>query len=233
MEKIVVRRSWWRRSLLHGLTLLVVAPQVLLASSPAGIGTARTESTAAETGSIRGRVVEQGGAPVPGAQVVVLGTRFGAVAGTDGAFVILGVPAGLAQLRAVRIGYRPSVQTVTVSDGAEAAANFTLERSVLQLEAVITTATGEQSRRSVGNVVASVRIDSIAAQQPLTSVNDALTARTAGVQVQLSSGQTGTAPSIRIRGVNSLSLSNEPLIIIDGVRADNSANTRNSVLKRN
>ena len=222
MEGRVVRRRWWRRSVRLVVVFVVGSSESALAAPSPG-PTSRGEAKTAETGSVRGRVVEQGGAPIAGAQVVVVGTRLGAIAGTDGAFVILGVTAGTVQVRAIRIGYTPSLQTVVVADGAEATANFTLERSVLQLEAVITTATGEQSRRSVGNVVASVRIDSIAAQQPLTSVNDALTARTAGVQVQLGSGQTGTAPSIRIRGVNSLSLSNEPLIIIDGVRADNSA----------
>lgn len=177
----------------------------------------------AEVGSVTGKVSETGGAPIAGAQVIVVGTRLGAITNGEGVYTIRGVTAGAVQLRALRLGYTPSIQTVNVTDGAEANVNFTLERSAVQLEAVVTTATGEQSRRSVGNVVASVRIDSLAGQQPMTSVNDALTARTAGVQVQLGSGQTGTSPSIRIRGVNSLSLSNEPLVIIDGVRADNSA----------
>lgn len=127
------------------------------------------------------------------------------------------------QVRALRLGYQPLTRAVTVTDGGEAVADFSLVKTAIQLEAVVTTATGEQSRKSVGNVVATVKVDSLVGQQPLTSINDALTARTAGVQVQLGSGQTGSAPSVRIRGVNSLSLSNEPLVIIDGVRADNSA----------
>ncbi|MEP7381027.1 MAG: TonB-dependent receptor plug domain-containing protein, partial [Gemmatimonadota bacterium] len=200
-------------------------PATALAERPGGDGggeAARMETPRVD-GAIRGRVFEEDGStPIAGAQVIVVGTRLGAMSAADGTFIIRGVTAGTVQVRALRLGYQPVITAVTVPDGGEATADFRLVRSAIQLEAVVTTATGEQSRKSVGNVVASVKVDSLVGTMPLTSVNDVLTARTSGVQVQLGSGQTGSAPSIRIRGVNSLSLSNEPLIIVDGVRADNS-----------
>lgn len=234
MRRLVfARRSWLGLFVLVGSTAVSPGTAVAGATDGAGRGerdrvaidvsSARVDADVTVEGAIRGRVVEEGDVPVAGAQVLVVGTRQGALTSADGTYIIRGVTAGSVQVRALRLGYQPSVQTVVVTDGGEATANFTLTRSAIQLEAVVTTATGEQSRKSVGNVVASVRVDSLVGQQPLTSVNDVLTARTAGVQVQLGSGQTGTAPSIRIRGVNSLSLSNEPLIIVDGVRIDNSA----------
>jgi TonB-dependent starch-binding outer membrane protein SusC len=178
-------RTYLPRSGLLSLAAAVLMPSVVLAAPVSGKTDAAVTRTARiEDGSIKGRVTEEGsGAPVAGAQVVVVGTRLGAVAGGDGNYVIRGVPAGTVQVRAIRIGFQPTTQSVTVTDGGEATANFSLTKSIIQLEAVVTTATGEQSRKSVGDVVASVRVDSLVGQQPLTSVNDALTARTAGVQV--------------------------------------------------
>src|SRR5205823_718193 len=58
---------------------------------------------------------------------------------------------------------------------------------------------------------------------PITGIHQILSGRVAGVQIMNGWGMTGTTPFIRIRGVNSLSLTNEPLWIVDGVRVDNSA----------
>jgi hypothetical protein len=72
-------------------------------------------------------------------------------------------------------------------------------------------------------VIASVSVDSLAGRAPVTNITEVLQARTPGVQIIPGIGLTGASPSIRIRGTSSLSLSNEPLIIVDGVRVDNSA----------
>lgn len=175
------------------------------------------------TAVIRGRVTETGGtAPIAAAQVVLTGTRQGAVTDADGRYVLRGVAPGTALLRVVRLGYQPITRTVAVTAGGEVVADFSLERAVKTLDAVVTTATGEQSRKSYGNVVATLKADSLAEKASATNVNELLQGRIAGVQVVQGSGQTGTSSSIRIRGTSSLSLSNEPLIIVDGVRIDNS-----------
>lgn len=184
-------------------------------------------AAAAQTGSVRGRVLEQAnGQPVVAAQVVITGVadgRLGALTDNTGAYVVRGVPAGTVTVRALRIGYAPATATVTITAGGEAVADFSLTRAATQLEAIVTTATGLQSRRELGNVVNTVRADSIAGEAPVTNVTELLQARTPGVQIIQGSGNTGASPSIRIRGAGSLSLNNEPLIIIDGVRVDNSA----------
>src|SRR5581483_10786339 len=67
------------------------------------------------------------------------------------------------------------------------------------------------------------KVDSVVQTAPVTNLTDIITARVPGVQVNLSSGGlTGASPPITIRGENSLSLSNEPLIYVDGIRQDNS-----------
>jgi TonB-linked SusC/RagA family outer membrane protein len=178
----------------------------------------------AATGSVRGRVVDETGAPAVSVQVVVVGTQQGAITGGNGEYVIRGINPGTVTVRAARIGYTPRTQPVTVTSGAEARADFTLERVAARLEEVVTTATGEQSRRQFGNVVATVNVDSVTSRMPVTTVHEVLQARTAGVQVIQGWGMTGQSPSIRIRGTSSLSLTNEPLVIVDGIRLDTRAN---------
>jgi TonB-linked SusC/RagA family outer membrane protein len=151
------------------------------------------------------------------------GNRLGALTDNNGAFVVNAVPAGTATVRALRIGYAPATQSVTVPASGAVEATFALDKAVTQLEEVVTTATGLQSRREVGNVLATVQADSIAAEAPVTNVTELLQARTPGVQIIQGNGNTGASPSIRIRGASSLSLTNEPLVIVDGVRVDNSA----------
>jgi TonB-linked SusC/RagA family outer membrane protein len=197
-------------------TAFALAPEPLAAQTPAG----------AAAGAVRGRVTEDGtGQAIPGVQVAitVAANRLGALTDNNGVFVVRGVPAGTVTVRVARIGYAPTTQTVAVPAAGEVEANFVLKRAVAQLSEVIVTATGAQSRREVGNVISTVRADSIAGEAPITNITELLQARTPGVQIIQGSGNTGSSASIRIRGTSSLSLSNEPLVIVDGVRVDNSA----------
>ena len=202
---------------MRALRVMATAFLAVLISSPLA---------AQATGSVKGRVLEKGSAqPIPGAMVVILvgGARLGGLTDNAGAYVIRAVPVGQVAVRALRIGYSPDTLRVVVPAGGEVIADFALDKVATQLEAVVTTATGDQSRREIGNVIASVSVDSIAGRSPVTNVTEVLQARTPGVLIIQGSGNTGSSPSIRIRGTSSLSLSNEPLIIVDGVRVDNSA----------
>jgi TonB-linked SusC/RagA family outer membrane protein len=187
----------------------------------------------ATTGTIRGTVTEaEGTAPVASAQIVIVGTRLGTLTRPSGTYSITGVPTGTQTVRVVRIGYSPFERTVTVTAGAETTLDVQLQRAAARLAEVVTTATGDQERRSFGNVVATVNADSVVGAAPVTTVHELLQARTAGVQVIQSTGQTGASSSIRIRGTSSLSLTNEPLVIIDGIRYDNSPASSNFTTAR-
>jgi TonB-dependent SusC/RagA subfamily outer membrane receptor len=178
------------------------------------------------TGSVKGRVLETGTSqPIVGASVVIVvgSARLGELTGNNGTYVVRSVPAGQVLVRALRIGYAPDTVRVDVPASGEVTADFSLAKVATELEAVVTTATGDQSRKEIGNVIASVSVDSLAGRAPVTNITEVLQARTPGVQIIQGSGLTGASPSIRIRGTSSLSLSNEPLIIVDGVRVDNSA----------
>jgi len=221
-----------RRTAALALFALQLVPAALFAT-PNTTASARHSSAAASApilaGSIRGRVVDkESGQPVAAVQVTIVGTSLGALTNNDGVFTINGVAAGQVTVRASRIGYQPSNQVVVVTDGGQASANFSLDRAVARLEEVVTTATGEQSRREMGNVVDAIKADSVVQTAPITNVTQLLQARTAGVQVIQGQGVTGSSASIRIRGTSSLSQSNEPLIVVDGIRYDNSAEPGNT-----
>jgi len=174
------------------------------------------------TGTVRGKITEtDGGAAVASAQVVVVGTRFGAITQPTGEYVITGVPTGQQTIRVMRIGYTPADKEVTVAASGEVRADIAIARAATRLAEVVTTATGDQERRTFGNVVATLSADSVAKEAPVTNVNEMLQARVSGLQVIQGAGQTGVSSSIRIRGTSSLSLTNEPLFVVDGVRYDN------------
>src|SRR5690606_24064204 len=116
-----------------------------------------------DRGSIRGQVVDATTQqPLIGVQLVVAGTNLGTITNQQGQFLILNVPVGEHELRASYIGYSRGSQTVTVGAGATVTANFDLTQTVLELEGVIATATGQlQRRREVGNTVSTISVDDI------------------------------------------------------------------------
>ena len=199
-----------RRSLAVACTLALASPREAPAQNP----------SAGSTGTIVGRVVEVGTSqPVPDAQVVVAGTGFGTRTDASGQYRIVNVPAGLAQLRVMRIGYEPATDSVTVIAGGTATRDLAVRPAPTRLNQVVITATGESlRRRETGSAVSSIEVDSVD-KTASADMTDLLSGRASNVVVQQASGTTGGGSRIRIRGSNSISLSNEPLILIDGVRA--------------
>ena len=127
---------------------------------------------------------------------------------------------GTYQLRVVRIGYLSEVRSVTVASGQTATADFSLTKAPYQLEAVVTTATGQQLTRELGNSIAKIETAKLVQEQPITQLQDVLNGRTAGVTMIASSGTVGGGARVRVRGLSSASLSNDPLVIVDGVRVE-------------
>jgi TonB-linked SusC/RagA family outer membrane protein len=180
----------------------------------------------ARAGTVRGRVTHRDtGEPIVAAQVSIVGTQLGTVTDAQGEYVIANVPVGPRTVSVTRLGFGSATQPVTVTEGGAVTADFVLGTLAVQLSEVVVTATGEQRKAAIGNVVATVAADSIVRAAPITNVTDMLQGRVSSVLTFGTSGVTGSAPRIRIRGFNSLSQSNAPLIIIDGVRVENSTGT--------
>jgi TonB-linked SusC/RagA family outer membrane protein len=178
-------------------------------------------------GSITGKVTDRtNGQAISDVRVQIVGSTRGALTRTNGLYRIVSVPNGTYTVRASRIGYAASTAQVTVSNNGEATANFAMNEAENVLDKVtISGATGGTTRaREVGASVS--RIDStqynVAA---VTNLSQVLSARTPGVSVQSGGGTIGVSNRIRLRGPTSINLSNDPLLVIDGLLSNN--NTSN------
>jgi outer membrane receptor protein involved in Fe transport len=174
---------------------------------------------AQNTGVIHGTVKADGsGMPVAGAEVSIVGGARGARTDASGLYRIANVPAGTFQLRATHIGNAAQSRSVTLAAGDSATADFVLKEAVLSLDAIVVTGTAAQSRqKEVGNAMATIDTKTFQ-DQPVTNTQDILTARSPGITVLQNSGQPGTGGTIRLRGVNSITQGNNPIIYVDGVR---------------
>jgi len=193
-----------RRILAGGATMLV--PVVAT----------HAQATGTITGHVTDRSTQQ---PVGDAQVLIVGTTRGTRTSDAGQYRLTAVPAGEVRVRVIRLGYEAETRILTINGNETVTADFALGITATRLDQVVISATGESElRRESGNNVATINTDSIP-KTLVNGVNDLLSSRAANVVVTQTSGTTGGGSRIRIRGSNSLSLSNEPLIIIDGVRA--------------
>jgi TonB-linked SusC/RagA family outer membrane protein len=178
---------------------------------------------AQQRGTVTGLVTDEAtGEPIIAAQVFIAGTQLGGLTDQRGRFVLTSVPAGERQVRVTILGYSQVAQTVNVPEGGSVTADFTLRQTAVELGGIVVNAiTGDQvRRRELGNTVGTIDMNNLQ-RAVISKPADILTGRVAGVDVRQVNGTTGTGQKIRIRGANSVSLSNEPLIIVDGVRYDN------------
>jgi len=176
----------------------------------------------AQHGSVGGRVTDQaGGQPIVGARAAVVGTSLVTQTNADGRYLLPGVKAGTATLRISAIGYAAAMRSVTVAAGEVASEDVALTLQPYSLDEIVVTAAGEQAKREVGHAVTAISADSLVQRAPITNINQLLQSRAAGVSV-FESPLTGAEARVRIRGANSLSLSNEPIYYIDGIRMESS-----------
>jgi TonB-linked SusC/RagA family outer membrane protein len=178
-------------------------------------------AAAAQTGVVTGKVTdESGGAPLEAARVLLSGTTRIETTSREGQYTFRDVAPGTYQIRVLRVGYRPATQNATMAGGETVTLDFAMSAAPMQLDEIVTTATGEQRKLEIGNAVTTIDAARVAEQAPITEFTNLISGRAAGVQVLKSSGTTGTGTRIRIRGSNSISLSNEPLYYLDGVRLE-------------
>jgi TonB-linked SusC/RagA family outer membrane protein len=176
------------------------------------------------TGVVVGRVSDaRTGLPITGATVALSATDRRTITGVDGRYSLSNVPAGRHDFTARALGYAAMSRRVDVTTDSAVRTDFSLTHSVQALDEVVTTVTGDRSKLEVGNLIETIHADSVVATAPVTNLSDVLNARVAGVQVFLDGGLTGASPQINIRGQNSLTVSNQPLLVVDGVRVDNTA----------
>ncbi len=169
----------------------------------------------AQQKTVTGKVTNDVGAAVQGAQVVIKGTRLGALTNADGTYSIRADVGQVLQFRF--IGNAMEERTV----GAVDVINVQFRRVATSLDAVVVSALGQTNvKRAIGTAQQQVAGADIAATNRQNFIN-ALQGRVAGVEVTSTSGVPGASTSITIRGISSISSSNQPLMIIDGLPLDN------------
>ncbi len=173
-----------------------------------------------QTATVQGTITDvASGAPIADARVTIAGTVLQSTTNVLGNYRIAGITAGNVTLQIRRIGYKTLLTPITLAEGQEFTGNYALNASVVQLEEIVVTGTaGDQRARSQPAQVAVLDVAGLRQVQPTPTVASDLQSRIPGVSVTAASGSSGASTQIRVRGASSISLSNEPLLYVDGVR---------------
>ena len=167
----------------------------------------------AQSFTVSGTVVaEEDGQPIVGAYAVVSGTTLGAMTDADGHFSISGVPADATQLVVSLLGMSTEAVEITRTP-----MTIKMHQDVTVLEGTIVTALGiSRSEKAIGYAATKVDGGDIAASRNANAL-DALSGKVAGLTIQATSSDPGSANSVTIRGFSSINSSNQPLYVVDGV----------------
>ena len=176
------------------------------------------------TGVIRGRVIDSASTQgLPNASVVIEGVQGGTLTRDDGSFNLT-APVGTQRVRARRIGYAANTVSVVVTAGGTVTADLRLAPQSTVLTEVVVTGYGSQRREAITGSVASVDATD-ANKGVVTNATQLVQGRVAGVQITQNSGEPGSGVQMRVRGGTSISASNDPLYVVDGVPLQNETTT--------
>lgn len=170
--------------------------------------------TYAQSGSLTGKVSDEKNEPLPGASVVIKSLSKGTSTDPNGNFKITGLGNGQVSVQITFIGYQPLTRTVNISGATTL--NIQLQPSAQSLNEVVVIGYGSQQKKDVTGSITTVTSKDFQ-KGNVTSPEQLITGKVAGVQITSSGGQPGGSSTIRIRGGASLNASNDPLIVVDGV----------------
>lgn len=161
--------------------------------------------------TVKGKVADEKGEGLPGVNILVKGSVTGTVTDVAGEYS-LDVPDGNAVLVFSYVGYLSQ----EVEIGSRSELNVTLKPDLKSLEEVVVVGYGTVRKSDLTGAVGTVKAEALQ-ERPASSLNQGLSGRIAGVNVSSNSGRPGGRANIRIRGASSVSVSNNPLYVIDGV----------------
>ena len=161
-------------------------------------------------GNLSGTVTDESGMPLVGVSVVIKGTNKGVATDFDGKYSLTDVPKG-AVLQFSSVGY----QTTDVKAN-NSQLNIKLAEATQNLDEVVVVGYGTQKKGDVTTAITSVKTKDLE-QRPVISAAQAIQGRAAGIQVVQPNGAPGAGLAVRIRGNTSISASNDPLYVIDGI----------------
>lgn len=169
---------------------------------------------------VNGKVTDASGAPVKGASIQVKGTTVGTSTDDNGNFTIA------AEKGAVLLVSNVGFSDAEFAVGEEASLTIRLNALVKDMSEVVIVGYGSQRKRDVTGATVSVSEQALR-EVPVPNLQQALLGRAAGLEIQTVGNQPGAGAQIRIRGIRSISGSNEPLFVLDGIPYDGNLNDIN------
>jgi TonB-linked SusC/RagA family outer membrane protein len=170
---------------------------------------------------VTGKVTDEKGQAVANASVTAVGTNVSVATKSDGTFSI-NVPNTAKYLRITSV----EIQAIDVTIGNQTNLNIVAKTSEKALEEIIVVAYGTATKETFTGSANKISAKEIQ-NRTLTNVATALTGTSAGVTTTSSSGQPGSAPSVRIRGFGSVTAGSDPLYVVDGVPASTALSNLN------
>lgn len=206
------------KQLRAGLRLCLMCSMFFLLLGSAGIQAYASPATADNNFRevVTGTVLDETGAPLPGASVLVKGTTNGTISDLDGKFSI-DVPAD-AILVISYLGYTP----MEVAINGQSVISIQLEQDDSELNEIVVVGYGTQKRSDVTGAIGSVKNESFN-RGVISNPVDLLQGKVAGVNITSTSGEPGANQNVIIRGIGSLRSGTQPLYVLDGFLLDNAS----------
>ncbi len=214
-DKVVIQAKF-RRALLEDVLdhLFVNMPLTykMINDSLVSIGEKKMPlfTEAPEQELIKGKITDEKGNPIPGVSVTVKGTTKGIIAEEDGSFTIDANPGETLEFSAV--GYK----LFSIKVGSDKILSIVLREDAADLNAVVVIGYGTQRKGDLTGAITSLKASDLTSGGTVSNAAQALQGRAAGVMVVQNSKAPGGSISVRVRGSNSISSTNEPLYVVDG-----------------
>ncbi len=168
-------------------------------------------NAAAQNRTVNGKVTDEKGVPLEGVSVTSPNGKQGTQTDKDGMFSI-SVPEAVKNLSFSNVTFVPQTKSI----GKNTVVNISLRSVDSKLEEVVVVGYGTQKRREVTGSLSNIKGAAVA-NKPVQSFEQALAGRSPGVQITIPNGVLNNPPVFRVRGTNSISLSSQPLIVVDGI----------------
>lgn len=201
----------------------VVKDRIIVLSSPDIVGDSVFDMM--QQSGVTGKVTDAGKQAMPGVTILVKGTSVGTVTDVNGNYNIDAAP------NATLVFSFIGMKTQEISVNNQSTINIQMEVDAIGIEEVVAIGYGVQKKRDVTGSVVSVSEEELNLGGTVSNTAQALQGRAAGVQVTQNSSAPGGSISIRIRGANSISSSNEPLYVVDGFPTETGKNINPNDIK--
>ena len=174
----------------------------------------------AQSATLSGIISDARGETLPGVTVLIGTTGKGTISDFDGSYTLAFDEPGTYTISYSFIGFRTASETITLTSGQNLKKDMVLEEDAMMLETAVVVGYGTIKSKDLTGSITNVGVKDFQ-NGNISTPEQLITGKVAGVQITSNSGMPGAGSRIRIRGGTSLNASNDPLIVIDGVPVDN------------